>query len=156
MLALIVPPCVLTAAAAPAPPAAPPPPAAPSAVMSADASSGEVTMTSDSSAYTLGKPGATTCPTGYMLVVSAEACKQITSIKSGTLSSPDVTVTNAKDKDTPTGDTEHAGEQESRDSGTPAPPYGAPFTKPHQPANQAGAAHQPRHILDHHNATRSL
>ena len=56
-------------------------------------------MTSDSSAYTLGKPGATTCPTGYMLVVSAEACKQITSIKSGTLSSPDVTVTNAKDKE---------------------------------------------------------
>ena len=41
-------------------------------------------MTSDSSAYSLGKPGATTCPTGYMLVVSAEACKQITSIKSGT------------------------------------------------------------------------
>ena len=57
MLALIVPPCVLTAAAAPAPPAAPPPPAAPSAVMSADASSGEAT------------------------------------------SSPDVTVTNAKDKE---------------------------------------------------------
>ena len=83
MLALIVPPCVLTAAAAPAPPAAPPPPAAPSAVMSADASSGEATMTSDSSAYSLGKPGATTCPSGYMLVVSAEACKQITSIKSG-------------------------------------------------------------------------
>ena len=84
MLALIVPPCVLTAAAAPAPPAAPPPPSAPSAVMSADASSGEATMTSDSSAYSLGKPGATTCPSGYMLVVSAEACKQITSIKSGT------------------------------------------------------------------------
>ena len=59
MLALIVPPCVLTAAAAPAPPAAP------SAVMSADASSGEATMTSDSSAYSL----------------------------------PDVTVTNAKDKE---------------------------------------------------------
>ena len=59
MLALIVPPCVLTAAAAPAPPAAP------SAVMSADASSGEATMTIDSSAYSL----------------------------------PDVTVTNAKDKE---------------------------------------------------------
>ena len=82
-------------------------------------------MTSDSSAYSLGKPGATTCPSGHMLVVSAEACKQITSIKSGTgvetamfmgqtgpatfattsdgayetLSSPDVTVTNAKDKE---------------------------------------------------------
>ena len=37
-------------------------------------------MTSDSSAYSLGKPGVTTCPGGYMLVVSADKEMQLPKI----------------------------------------------------------------------------